>query len=427
MRTPITRRTLLATGAAVGASAVLGAPAANAASAPVAAPGKGHRAAMVTPVAEVLDGGEQVTSLVIASDVLGRVERSSLTPSTFAVHVVATNPLTGDVAYEQDRVVTGARWTGRGEVTLGLEHGWGVDGAGTLQYMGAFGRNVLLDLDHTVTQVEPLRGPGAGGVVVLDSFRQGDLSDPEVDAFTYHATASGLNYRLFSPERRHRGGRRGAALVVWLHGGGEGGLRTGGYDYYDNEATLRANRGALGFATREAQDLFGGAYVLAPQATSAWMQDGDGFAPQILEAIEEVAAAHRIDASRVHVVGCSNGGYMSLKMVAEHPDRFATSTPICCGIGPRDGSGGYFISDAELAAMTTPTWLVASADDTTLDPEDNTVHAHERIAGSVMSLYDGVVWDGNTYPGHWSWIYVARNDPRHAGRSIWEWMARTRR
>ncbi|GAB2475223.1 hypothetical protein GCM10027063_15080 [Promicromonospora xylanilytica] len=418
MRTPLTRRTLLVSGAAVGASALLGVPAASAET-------RERGDALVTPVAEVLDGGEQVTSLVISSPALSRVERSSLTTSTFTVRVTATNPLSGEVAYEQDRLVTGADWTRRGAISLGLEHGWGVDGGGTLQYMGAYGRNVLLDLGYVITQVEPLRGRGGSGAVVLGSFRQDRLSDPEVDAFTHHATASGLNYRLFSPERGR--GRDGAALVVWLHGGGEGGLRTDGYDYYDNEAQLRANRGALGFATPEAQALFGGAYVLAPQATSAWMQDGDGFAPLVLEAIEEVAAAHRIDASRIHVVGCSNGGYMSLKMVAEHPETFASSVPICCGIGARDGSGAYFISDDELAAMTTPTWLVASADDTTLDPEDNTVYAHERIDGSIMTMYDGVTWDGNTFPGHWSWIYVARNDPRHDGARIWEWMAAARR
>lgn len=422
MPASITRRSLLVSGAAVGATALLGVPAASA-----AGRGPEHRGALLTPVAEVLDSGEQVTSLRISSPALDRVERSSLTPSTFTVHVTATNPLTGETAYAQDRVVTAATWTRRGEVSLELEHGWQVPGGDTLQYLGAHGRNVLLDLDHTVTQAEPLRGRGPGGTVVLDSFRQGRLSDPEVDAFTYHATASGLNYRLFSPERGRGRGRSGAALVVWLHGGGEGGLLTGGYDYYDNEAQLRANRGALGFATPEAQDVFGGAYVLAPQATSAWMQDGDGFAPLVLEAIEEVVATHRIDRSRIHVVGCSNGGYMSLKMVAEHPGTFASSVPICCGIGPRDGSGTYFVSDEELAAMTTPTWLVAAANDTTLDPEDNTVYAHERIEDSIMSLYDGVTWDGNTFPGHWSWIYVARNDPRHDGASVWEWMAAAKR
>jgi predicted peptidase len=418
MRTPITRRSLLVSGATVGASALLGVPASSAAE-------REHRDALVTPIAEVLDSGEQVTSLVVSSPALSRAERSSLTPSTFAVHVTATNPLTGEVAYEQDRAVTAASWTRRGEIDLGLAHGWGVAGGDTLQYMGSHGRNVVLDLDYTITQVEPLRGRSGGGAVALGPFRQGRLSDPEVDAFSSHVTASGLNYRLFSPAGG--GGRRGAALVVWLHGGGEGGLLTDGYDYYDNETPLRANRGALGFATPEAQDLFGGAYVLAPQATSAWMLDGDGFASLILEAIEEVAAVHRIDAGRIHVVGCSNGGYMSLKMVAEHPEMFASSVPICCGIGARDGSSSYFISDDELAAMTTPTWLVTSADDTTLDPQTNTVYAHERIDGSIMSLYDNVTWDGNTYPGHWSWIYVARNDPQHDGASVWEWMATAKR
>jgi predicted peptidase len=361
MRTELTRRTLIVSGATIGASALLGAPTANA---DVDTTGSGRREALVTPVAEVLDGGEQVTSLAISSPALHRAERSSLTSSTFAVHVTATNPLTGEVAYAQDRVVTAATWTRRGEITLELEHGWGVDGGGTLQYMGAYGRNVLLDLDYAVTQVEPLRGRGPGGAVVLGSFRQGRVSDPEVDAFAHHATASGLNYRLFSPARRS--GRRGAALVVWLHGGGEGGLRTGGYDYYDNEAQLRANRGALGFATPEAQDLFGGAYVLAPQATSAWMLDGDGFAPLVLEAIEEVARSHRIDASRIHVVGCSNGGYMSLKMVAEYPETFATSVPICCGIGARDGSDPYAVQTFTGPTPTFTTLIVYIPDPLTV-------------------------------------------------------------
>lgn len=52
--------------------------------------------------------------------------RSSLTASTFAAHVAATDPLTGDVAYEQDRVITAAGWSRRDEVTLTAEHGWGI-------------------------------------------------------------------------------------------------------------------------------------------------------------------------------------------------------------------------------------------------------------------------------------------------------------
>ncbi|WP_433041622.1 hypothetical protein [Dactylosporangium sp. CS-033363] len=35
-----------------------------------------------------------------------------------------------------------------------------------------------------------------------------------------------------------------------------------------------------------------------------------------------------------------------------------------------------------------------------------------------------MVWNGHQFPGHWSWIYVARNDPSISGIHIWQWMAR---
>ena len=41
---------------------------------------------------------------------------------------------------------------------------------------------------------------------------------------------------------------------------------------------------------------------------------------------------------------------------------------------------------------------------------------------------EDVTYDGVTYDGHWSWIYVGRNDPTTAdGTHIWQWMAAQRR
>jgi len=425
MTTPLPRRTLLTTGAAgtaLGAAAMLTATSAHAAS---AAPGRGggggggkRKPVTVDLNAEVLDSGEQVVSLTLRSTDLAPVHPDSLTTDTFAVQVRATSPLDGSLAYEQDRVVTAARWQ-RKDVILELEHGWGVDGGSTLLYTS--GRNVMLDLEYTLTQVEPLQHRGTRGPVELGPFVQGELLSPEVDAFSHHQVPDGLKYRLFTPSAR--GGRgRNRALVVWLHGGGEGGLLTGGHDYYDNESTLRANRGALGFATAEAQEIFGGAYVLAPQSTSAWMQDGDGFAPQVRDVIDEVIERERIDVERIHVLGCSNGGYMTLKMVAENPGEFASQVPICAAVSGPEGT--FHLSDDTLRSLApTPTWLVTAENDTTLDPHQNTVRFHELIDSSLMSLYPDVVWEGEEYPGHWSWIYVARNDPQEQGMHLWEWMA----
>ena len=92
---------------------------------------------------------------------------------------------------------------------------------------------------------------------------------------------------------------------------------------------MRANRGALGFATPQAQRIFSGAYVVAPQSTSYWLEDGPRFAPLIREIIRDLARRHPIDRERIYVAGCSNGGYMSLKMTTIYPDLFAASVPIC--------------------------------------------------------------------------------------------------
>jgi predicted esterase len=373
--------------------------------------------------AVTLDGGEQVTSVTLGTSRLGPVDPASLTTGTFSVHATATSPIaTGGqaVGYDLDRPVTAARLDHRGNIVLSLRYGEGQTGGGTLGYIGSKGRNVQLDLVYTITQNAPLR-LRHGRPVTIARFVQGRLANPEVDAFSYHVSGSGMKYRLYSPAHRH--GRR--PLVVWLHGGGEGASLPD--DYYDNETTLRANRGALGFATREAQQIFGGAYVLAPQSTSAWMLDGPAFAPLIHEIIRDVVRSRNVDPGRIYVAGCSNGGYMSLKMTTVYPAVFAASVPICCFVTPLQAGNPPLVPDAELAAISTPTWLVASRDDTTIDPQANTVHAHDLVPGSLMSLYDHVVWNGVQFPGHWSWIYVARNDPSDRGTHVWQWMAHQRR
>ncbi|UOX90947.1 hypothetical protein MUY14_10080 [Amycolatopsis sp. FBCC-B4732] len=369
--------------------------------------------------AETLDGGEQVTSLTLGTARLGPLDPASLTTTTFGVHVRATSPIdTGgqDIGYDLDRPVTAARLDHRGNIVLELSHGEGQTGGGTLGYINGKGRNVRLDLVYTITQNAPVRRHGRP--VTFGGFTQGRLVNPEVDAFTHHVSGSGMKYRLYSPSERH--GRR--PLVVWLHGGGEGASLPDGY--YDNETTLRANRGALGFATREAQAIFESAYVVAPQCTAAWMDDGPRFAPLIREIVRDVVRAHPVDPARVHVAGCSNGGYMSLKMTTVYPGTFASSVPVCGVVAGRKAGDPPLIPAPELTAITTPTWLIASRDDDTVDPLANSVHAHDLIPRAELTLYDHVIRNGHQFPGHWSWIYAARNDPSTRGTHLWQWMAR---
>ncbi|WP_067499604.1 PHB depolymerase family esterase [Actinoplanes sp. TFC3] len=425
MSVPVSRRSVLVagTGAAAGL-AVPGVAGAHQGVSERASSGGGQHDTTVRFVlnAVTLDGGEQVVSLTLDTSRLGHLDPAGLTPGTFSVHAKATSPIPlapGDQIfseYDLDRVVTGVRLDRHGDIVVDLQHGEGQAGAATLGYIAGRGRNVRLDLVYTLTQNTPIRLRNGRPVTITD-FRQGRLRNPEVDAFSYHESGSGLKYRLYSPERS----RRGRPLVVWLHGGGEGASLPD--NYYDNETTLRANRGALGFATAEAQRIFGGAYVVAPQSTSFWIEDGPRFAPLIREIVRDLVRKHHIDTDRIYVAGASNGGYMSLELTVTYPRLFAASVPIC---GVVEGTPPL-ITDAELTRISTPTWLVASRDDDTVDPLANTEHAHDLIPRSLLSLYDQVIWNGYQFPGHWSWIYVARNDPSYRGTHIWQWMSRQHR
>jgi predicted esterase len=411
----ISRRSVLAVG--VGAAAGLALPAA------AQAGGRQPAGTGFVLHAETLDGGEQVTSLTLDTSRLGPIDPASLSTGTFSVHARATSPV--PVApgvpvfglYDLDRTVIGARLDRRGNIVLELNYGEGVAGGATVGFHLGIGRNVRFDLTYTIIQNSPLLV--CGRPTVIESFVQGRVANPEVDTFSYHTSASGLKYRLHPSSNR---GRR--PLIVWLHGGGEGGSPTAGY--YDNETTLRGNRGALGFATAAAQRIFGGAHVVAPQSDAQWSDDSPRSARLIHEVIDEVARRHAVDRDRIYVAGCSNGGYMTLKITTVYPRLFAASVP-ACGIVTVTRAGATDIPDADLRKITTPTWLIASRDDTVVDPTANTVHAHDVVPGSLMTLYDHVIWNGHQFSGHSAWIYVGRNDPSVGGTHLWQWMARHRR
>nr|AGU11709.1 Prolyl oligopeptidase family [uncultured organism] len=419
MSRPISRRGILAAGMGTAAGVVIPGITAHADNAQTATAEARVRFALN---AEVLDGGEQVTSLTLQTSRIGNIDPAGLSNASFTVNAKAESPIPGITSsqisgtYDLERPVTRARLDRHGNIVLEFEYGEGKTGANTLGYISSRGRNVRLNLTYTITQNAPLPRRW-GKPLTIARFVQGRLDNPEVDAFDHHTSSSGLKYRLYSPTS----GRGKRPLIVWLHGGGEGASLPD--NYYDNETTLRANRGALGFVTREGQKAFGGAYVVAPQSTSFWLEDGPRFAPLIRDVIREVSARNDIDRDRIYVVGCSNGGYMSLKMTTTYPDLFAASVPIC-GVVARTPP---LIPDADLRAIRTPTWLVTSLDDATVDPQANTVHAAELIPRSKVTLYENVTWNGYRFPGHWSWIYVGRNDPSIRGQHIWQWMAQQER
>lgn len=252
-----------------------------------------------------------------------------------------------------------------------------------------------------------------------------------------------MSYASYSPESSNEQ----IPLLIWLHGGGEGGT--------DPSIPLIANR-AANYASDEIQALFGGAYVLVPQAPTRWMDNGEGgstsgqvndmYNEALMELIQDYMADHpNIDPDRVYVGGCSNGGYMTLKLLLLHPDFFAAAFPSSLAYDDE------YVTDEQIESIKNiPIWFVHSKDDSTTVANTTVIPVYERLkaAGAEnvhLSLYDHVVditgffgGEDYHYPGHWSWIYCHANECRRDrdgtlvkldGRptTIMEWLAAQRK
>ncbi|MEO9894494.1 prolyl oligopeptidase family serine peptidase [Aurantibacter sp.] len=242
---------------------------------------------------------------------------------------------------------------------------------------------------------------------------------PGVDKFdlkgTYKQDGIQLTYASYVP--KIDSGK--TPLLIWLHGGGEGGV--------DPSIPLIANK-AANYASKEIQEIFGGANVLVPQSPTFWMQDSDGvytrgkkndiYNKALFGLIENyVAENSNIDANRIYVGGCSNGGYMSLKLLIEHPHYFAAAY-----ISALAFLDEYVTNEQLQSIKNIPIWFVHSKDDKTTLPNETVVPLYNRListgASNVhFSYYDHVVdlsgfYGGSNhhFSGHWSWIYSHVND-----------------
>jgi uncharacterized protein YgiM (DUF1202 family) len=133
--------------------------------------------------------------------------------------------------------------------------------------------------------------------------------------------------------------------------------------------------------------------------------------------------------NRIYIYGASAGGFMTMRTLVAFPNFFAAAVPICPGINPLN------IADAEILTLThLPMWLINAENDTTTPPYRTTDRIHNLLSHSIYTLYPNVVVEGMEFNGHWNWIYVARNMPRHIagesswdlteGETIWAWTAR---
>ncbi|MDT8860700.1 prolyl oligopeptidase family serine peptidase [Alkalihalobacillus sp. MEB130] len=396
-------------------------------------------------VTEIHDWGAAVTKVII--DIGKPLPKDSVNKETFQVHVSRSDArLNNPFLEEGERRVTNAyvadkngNQAQRGKyVVLEMEIGPTISLGSPLNYDFANTHfNDWIDKEYTITQVQDITfNQGKSGTIsglVIDTFA-GETRELIDDFSSGSKTFNGvtLTYADYVPAKD----KKKNPLIVWLHGGGEGGT--------DTTIPLAANK-AVSFVSEEIQSIFEGAYVLVPQTPTRWMEGFTGSADgtsiyqeALMELIKDYVANNPdIDTDRIYIGGASNGGYMTMLMIRDYPGYFAAAFPVC------EGLRTTLITDEDIENLAkTPIWFVTAENDTTLRPEHYTIPTYDRLleAGATnvhFSLYDGVYdtsgkyknADGTPfeYNGHWSWIYVYNNDPVKEINgnqvTIMEWMA----
>lgn len=379
--------------------------------------------------AKVFDYGQNIVSIEIDTKGQGEnIPNKQIDKDTFKVFAKGTLPKDAGIVlddktkslgtFEVEREIENIYVNDKGNIVINLKYGKDVVGANTLSYVtGYVSRNVLMDLEYRVEQKKEIKGYKTG------FYRQGKVVDEEADKFLATKSKSGVNYQYFKPANKDDGKKH--PLIIWFHGNGEGGYK----DYQNNVSQKLANRGAVAFAEDKAQKIFGGAYVVAPQADDTWYNNySKGYIKSVKAMIDEFASENNIDKNRIYIFGASAGGYMSFRMIIEYPDYFAAFSTSAAALDKAAISGGVATTAQDLMKIRNkPLWMVHAQNDPTISYENTSKRVYDVLSkyGAILSSYPNVKIGETEYNGHWSWIYSLRNMPvNDKGEHLFEWMAR---
>ncbi|HOO34292.1 MAG TPA: prolyl oligopeptidase family serine peptidase, partial [Thermotogota bacterium] len=395
-----------------------------------------------TSITDIYDWGPAVTKVIVA---LGQtVNAGAIDKDTFSVYVTRIDDRFDHPAFDEGyRLIKKAyvsdengKAVSSGDfVTLEMEVGPSITLSSPINYYT--GGNLWIGYEMQIAQKKTIIDGETilSGIEAVNCVRQ---VRNLLDAFVFKQSAAydGITYGY--AEYTPKTDSKKNPLIIWLHGGGEGGT--------DPTIPITANK-VVNLATPEIQTIFDGAYVLAPQAETYWMHSiGEGFAngtsiyeDSLMAFIRDYVAGNPdIDANRVYVGGCSNGGYMTMLLIRDYPEFFAASFPVCEGLN----DSASVTDDLIQALKELSIWFVAAKTDRTLPPLNYSIPTYIRLreAGAEdvhMTLLEDVHdttglykdSDGNAYEydGHWSWVFVYNNECETLinGKitSLMEWLA----
>lgn len=199
-----------------------------------------------------------------------------------------------------------------------------------------------------------------------------------------------LRYLFYSPVAEGAEGETSYPMVLFLHGGGEGGDDIDSVKKHGLPKRIESGR----------QFPF---FVVSPQNPSQSQFWDD---QQLIRLVDEVVAKYSIDTSRIYLTGLSRGAYGAWRLAIQNPNRFAALVPI--------SGGGPLPYVKKLASV--PTWVFHGERDTVIPVEESLrmVNALRQAGGNVkLTIYPDARHD--------AWTRTYDNE------ELYDWLLKQRR
>ncbi|MCH4009827.1 prolyl oligopeptidase family serine peptidase [Companilactobacillus sp.] len=398
-------------------------------------------------IAHSYDWGPAIDQVVINTD--QAVKSKDLNDQTFTVNssnpYIESTPREVTKAYLSDAQGKTVKSNSSNYLTLDLKVAPDLTISDPFHYdNGATKLNTQTKVQFQITQQNPLYSSTNKKISnFAPTPKSTDVSYPETKdfsknySFNYndkHFGSQTLQYTYYQAPTNNK-----HALIIWLHGQGEGGSDP-------NPISLEGNK-VVALSQNKIQSHFqNGADVLVPQTRTFWLDTrinsyanqgafgSEGMGDQLIDTstydgqiqrsryedsltalIQSYLTSHpNIDRSRIYIGGCSNGGYMALRMMVKDPSKFSAAYI---------SSEAYMdknITDKQIDNIKDSSlWFIHAANDPIVDPQQTTVPTYKRLlaagAKDVHFTYLDDVHDQTgqfkgsdgqpyQYLGHYSWV-----------------------